>query len=105
MATTLRKRRHEAFEIHEDEPQVPSAADTEMQEDEVDQAEEEEEEPEANSQSSEDDSDDEALVDDVQEDMLKIEKHFKGFKGKFRLIKRIGEGTSLATSCRGSSPD
>jgi cell division control protein 7 len=93
MATALRRRRLEAFEIHEDEPEVPSAADTEMQDEDVEQVQEEEEEQDAASASSDDESDgEESLADDTQEDMRKIEKHFSGFRRKFRLIKRIGEG-------------
>ncbi|KAK3936930.1 putative cell cycle protein [Diplogelasinospora grovesii] len=96
MATTVSapRRRAEEFRIHED---VPSTADTEMNEDVVHGEEEEEAEPveEAEEQETDDDgSDDEASVDsNTQLDMEKLQNSFPGFRNKYRLIKRIGEGT------------
>lgn len=96
MATTLRRRRAEDFAIHED---VPSTEDTEMNTDAL-QEEEETEELEDEQEAEEDDDDnasessDDGIVDNgVQLDMEKLQDSFPGFRQKYRLIKRIGEGT------------
>ncbi|KAL2130914.1 hypothetical protein VTI74DRAFT_5798 [Chaetomium olivicolor] len=84
----------ESFRIHED---VPSTEDTEMNEsalqDQMDQdgdpAEEEGQETEE-SESSEDDAPEDSQI---THDMEKLQKSFHNFRYKYRLIKRIGEGT------------
>lgn len=118
MATTLRNRKAKDFDIHEDGPYTE---DTEMDTDAVgDEAEpevqddnegyarhgrkhdhrtpseqqEEEQDPEAEEDDeaeAEADMSDEEVLDD---DMRKLQNAFPGFKHKYRLIKRIGEGES-----------
>ncbi|KAK4235554.1 kinase-like domain-containing protein [Achaetomium macrosporum] len=103
MATVMPTRRRradsfqtESFRIHED---APSTEDTEMNEsalrddDEVEQDGEPAEEDGEESRSSE--SSDEEATDDshIQQDMEKLQNCFDGFRNKYRLIKRIGEGT------------
>ncbi|KAK0736696.1 kinase-like domain-containing protein [Apiosordaria backusii] len=101
--TPPRRRRGESFRIHED---VPSTEDTEMNEhdfhdEEADDREaehdvEQVEEQEQEEQESEytESSDDDITVDrDIQYDMDKLQDSFPGFRSKYRLIKRIGEGT------------
>ncbi|GAO15847.1 uncharacterized protein UV8b_07726 [Ustilaginoidea virens] len=58
----------------------------------MDQA-EEEEEVDAEDQDEEEISDDERVGNSVRADMDKLGHDFPGFRGKYRLIKRIGEGT------------
>jgi cell division control protein 7 len=89
MATT-RSRAEEPFYIHED----AATEDTEMAQDDdrrIEDAEEQEvDDPDDNSSDSSDDMD---LVDSaVVQDMAKLQSAFPGFRGKYRLIKRIGEG-------------
>jgi cell division control protein 7 len=95
-ATVVRRRTEELFDIHED----ARTEDTEMMDDEdvavatapdeamdhVDAEAEEEEEEEDQS------SDDDQVEGSVQADMDKLSNDFPGFRGKYRLIKRIGEG-------------
>lgn len=109
MAAALRRRQAEDFDIHED---VPSTQDTEMvtdgageeaedeegYADQEEQAEEEqdveleqEQEQEELEDEDEDDMSEEEVLDD---DMKKLQEAYPGFKHKYRLIKRIGEGVS-----------
>lgn len=136
MATSTRRRAADDFNIHED---GPATEDTEMQtdaaptedleveeEDEADDPEEEDEdeeeeiqiqepepEPEQKQESEAEDQDDVfSEDDDMDDDMRRLQNAFPGFRHKYRLIKRIGEGmpclvflvcmTSvlLLTSCR-----
>ncbi len=95
MATiTSRRRREEPFHIHED---APSTADTEMNEDpreEEDGDVEQEENAEGQQSEYDDSSEDEQVDGTVQEDMERLQDSFPGFREKYRLIKRIGEGLS-----------
>ncbi|ROV87136.1 hypothetical protein VSDG_09993 [Cytospora chrysosperma] len=95
MATAVRRRRPDEFQIHED---APSTEDTQMNTDAL--AEEEEEDAEQEGQGEEqdpevvEDDDEESDGDeDMDDDMRKLQNAFPGFKQKYRLIKRIGEGT------------
>jgi cell division control protein 7 len=78
---------HERFDIHED----VRTEDTELMEEELDTK---EAEPEAEEEEEEESSDEELVDRGVQSDMDKLQSDFPGFKDKYRLIKRIGEGTS-----------
>ena len=97
MSTTVRRRRPEEFQIHED---VPSSEDTQMntdalaEEEEEEDAEqdeqEEEQEPELEEDEEESDGDE-----DMDEELRTLQNAFPpGFKQKYRLQKRIGEGKS-----------
>lgn len=113
MATATRRRGPHDFDIHED---GPSTEDTEMNTDalgedaEVDedaqegapQHEQEQEQDLGADQETEQDQDegvDEEDEDDMSEeevldeDMRKLQDAFPSFRRKYRLIKRIGEGT------------
>lgn len=95
----------ESFRIHED---APSTEDTEMNEeapqeedDEDEAAEQETESLEKEGQESEESgsSEDEAVsTSQVQYDMERLQDAFPGFRQKYRLIKRIGEGSSFSLS-------
>jgi cell division control protein 7 len=106
MATVMpaRRRRPESFQaeavsfrIHED---APSTEDTEMNESalqdeeadpDADLLEDEEEDEESDySKSSDDEVPDSS---NVQQDMERLQNCFVGFRQKYRLIKRIGEGS------------
>ncbi|KAG6016555.1 hypothetical protein E4U43_003550 [Claviceps pusilla] len=63
------------------------------EEEEEEEGEEEGEEEEDGEEEDEDISDDEQVESSVQADMDKLANEFTGFRGKYRLIKRIGEGT------------
>lgn len=104
MATVMsaRSRPGESFRIHED---VPSTEDTEMNEsalhdrhddEEYDDDDRDQEAPEeADGQESEySESSEDAITEDanIQRDMEKLQNSFAGFRQKYRLIKRIGEG-------------
>ena len=95
MAETLRQRGgelHDPFYIHED---VTSTADTEYPDENENEHDEEEEQPDdaEDHESQEADSSDGDTVDgDILNDMDKLQDAFPGFRDKFRLIKRIGEG-------------
>ncbi|KAL2194491.1 kinase-like domain-containing protein [Corynascus similis CBS 632.67] len=86
----------QSFRIHED---APSTEDTEMNESALQDEEEPEQENEPleeDGQNSEySDSSEEEPPDDshIQHDMEKLQNAFVGFRQKYRLIKRIGEGT------------
>lgn len=67
------------------------------QEQEQEHEQEQEEEPEEDEEEEEADeaeesSDDEQVESSVQADMNKLQTDFPGFRDKYRLIKRIGEG-------------
>ncbi|KAL7945025.1 protein kinase [Trichoderma barbatum] len=97
MATTMPRPVEDAFDIHED----ARTEETEVMvdEDDVDgqdaatigepepEAEEEVEEEEEES------SDEEQVESSVQADMERLQEDFPGFRDRYRLIKRIGEGT------------
>jgi len=104
MATVMPARRRrvdsfqaetQSFRIHED---APSTEDTEMNESALQDEEEPEQENEPleeDGQNSEySDSSEEEPPDDshIQHDMEKLQNAFVGFRQKYRLIKRIGEG-------------
>ncbi|PKS12325.1 hypothetical protein jhhlp_001625 [Lomentospora prolificans] len=89
----------QAFAIHEDAPtdEMDMEDESEQRTEEVraeseDAISEEEEEEDEGSDASES-SDDEAAPDHVTQDMEKLQRNIPGFKEKYRLIKRIGEGT------------
>lgn len=98
--TTVRRREAD-FRIHED---VPRTEDTEMmaeseQRTEDEQVEDEEEElgraeaeAEAEAEESESSDEDEMIDSGVQKEMERLQDSFPGFRDKYRLIKRIGEG-------------
>lgn len=100
-SAATRRRPGESFRIHED---APSTADTEMNEqslrdeeerddDDAEQEEAEQEEAEAQESEYSESSDDELIVDhNIQQDMERLQNSFPGFRYKYRLIKRIGEG-------------
>jgi cell division control protein 7 len=108
MATVMpaRRRRPESFQadadsfpIHED---APSTEDTEMNESAVqdeeadpdaDLLEEEEEEEDEESDYSKSSDDEVPDSSNVQQDMERLQNCFAGFRQKYRLIKRIGEGS------------
>lgn len=117
MATTTRRRQADDFNIHED---GPSTEDTEMNTDaageeaveeeeyadEVDVEEQEDEEqtqepdtePESEQEQEQEQEEDDFSEDEaMDEDMRKLQDAFPGFKHKYRLIKRIGEGTTTST--------
>lgn len=90
---TIRPRNAEVpFEIHNDEREGDESLE------ELDQAVEEasgdiEEEDIQDDEYSEVSDDSDGIIDvSVQEDMDKFQETFKGIKGRFRLINRIGEG-------------
>ncbi|GAB0134466.1 hypothetical protein EsDP_00002837 [Epichloe bromicola] len=109
MATAVvRPRADDPFDIHEDarteetEMMVDEdahhlandAARAAATDDSMDQVEEELDEEEGEDEDEDDDiSDDEQVESSVQSDMDKLASDFPGFRGKYRLIKRIGEGT------------
>ncbi|KAH6614676.1 kinase-like domain-containing protein [Chaetomium sp. MPI-SDFR-AT-0129] len=105
VAPTTRRRdafwnENDSFRIHED---APSTEDTEMneeapqEEDDEDETAEQETESLAEeaqeSEESESSEDEAASSNQVQYDMEKLQDAFPGFRQKYRLIKRIGEGT------------
>lgn len=101
--TMAMQQRPEAFDIHED----AATEETEMMLDDehiqdldpgaIEGAEEPEEEEEEDDEGEYDDSsEDENIEDSVQADMDKLQRDFPGFHDKYRLIKRIGEGTHQA---------
>lgn len=82
------------FEIHHDdmeeknelEEDLETIGESRPEGDEVDQEEE---------YSEESDDGDDVVDATVQQDMLQFQETFKGIKDRFRLINRIGEGTSI----------
>lgn len=98
MAETLGRRRAESFRIHED---VPSTEDTEMNEDTHPDDEEAQDGGQDDGHESDvsESSDDGGTVDvNVQLDMEKLQDNYPGFRQKYRLIKRIGEGMLSVTA-------
>lgn len=98
MATATRKRSREAFEIHEDPPHARTE-DTEMMagsEQHTEEVDDDEEPDDVDNEPSDDSSDDDDNVVDsaVQRDMDRLQDGYPGFRQKYRLIKRIGEGAS-----------
>ncbi|KAG6041508.1 hypothetical protein E4U41_003811 [Claviceps citrina] len=115
-AAVVRPRADDQFEIHEDarteetelmteddvdhlanDAAMAAATDDLMDqaEEEPDEEEEEDEDEEDEEDEDEDDelSDEERVERSVQADMKNLGRDFPGFRGKYRLIKRIGEGT------------
>ncbi|KAF4815058.1 Cell cycle serine/threonine-protein kinase hsk1 [Colletotrichum siamense] len=98
MATATRKRSRERFEIHEDPPHARTE-DTEMvagseHQTEVDEDEDDADDAENDNESTDDSSDEDDVVDSsVQREMVRLQDVFPGFRHRYRLIKRIGEGT------------
>jgi cell division control protein 7 len=96
IAPARRRLAEDPFQIHEDVP--PSTQDTDMNEHEgVEEDEEAEGEPmeDADDQESNysESSEEEAVVDtNIQHDMEKLANTYPGFRHRYRLIKRIGEG-------------
>lgn len=102
MASAVRRRRaEEKFEIHED---VPSTENTQVNDESMadepdDYDEDDDHHGEDDQQSDVSGSSVEDVVDtNVQIDMEKLQDSFPGFKHKYRLIKRIGEGTDALPS-------
>lgn len=95
MSATVRRHRPDEFQIHED---APSTEDTQMNtdvaEEEEEDAEQEDQEEEQELELEEDDEEESDGDDQMDEDMRKLQNSFPGFKQKYRLLKRIGEGTS-----------
>lgn len=104
MTTAVRHRVDDQFEIHEDarteetemmvedvDPATMEAEEVPVEEEAEGEAEEEEEEPEEEEESSEE----EGVDGGVKADMDKLQADFPGFRNKYRLIKRIGEGMSV----------
>lgn len=99
METATRRRLDNAFDIHVDavateetemmvdDDNIEDVDPAGMEDTEHDDDDEEEEEEEDN-----DSSDDDQVERSVQEDMDKLQRDFPGFRDKYRLIKRIGEG-------------
>jgi cell division control protein 7 len=82
-----------SFEIHYDEMERDDAGDEQdpgMDESRADLEDGEEQEEDAYSDCT--DATDEIVDASVAEDMAKFEETFRGMKGRFRLINRIGEG-------------
>ena len=103
MASAVRRRRaEENFRIHED---VPSTEDTQVNDESMADEQEEYEEDEEDHHGEGDDqhseasegSADEVVDTNVQLDMEKLQDSFPGFRHKYRLIKRIGEGTDSSS--------
>lgn len=110
MATAVRQRVEEPFDIHEDaateetemmvdddniEDIDPATLHGVRQEGDDDEEEEEEEEDDDEYESS----DDEKIESSVKADMDKLQQDFPGFRDKYRLIKRIGEGSLSSAPC------
>lgn len=97
MASAVRRRRaEEAFQIHED---VPSTEDTQVNDESMADEQEDYDDDDDHHGEGEDQQSDvsgssaEEVVDtNVQIDMEKLQDSFPGFRHKYRLIKRIGEG-------------
>lgn len=89
----------EGFYIHED---IASTADTEYPDEhdaENDEDEDQMEEGDDHESQEADSSDGDTVDGDIQNDMDKLQDAFPGFRDKFRLIKRIGEGWFTKKRC------
>lgn len=102
--TSIRRHTEEPFDIHEDarteETEVMAEDDVRTEEaipptEELEPDTQEEEGLEEEDDDAEESSEDEAVDRGVQDDMDKLQSDFPGFRDKYRLIKRIGEGKSL----------
>jgi cell division control protein 7 len=109
MAAAMHRPAEDTFDIHED----ARTEDTEVMVDEEDvdgqdattigepeEGEEEEEEEEVIEEVIEEEEEDESSEDEhvessVQADMDRLQEDFPGFRDRYKLIKRIGEGMSL----------
>lgn len=100
---SVRRRGVDTFDIHEDAPRTedtemmvesehPTEADDQKRVD-VEDGEDEDEVAEENSCSSSDDG--ETVDEGVLSEMERLQDSFPGFRQKYRLIKRIGEGKAL----------
>lgn len=92
MAAT-RPRSKVPFEIHHDD-MARDELDEDVETVDESRAEGDEDDQEEEYSEGSDYSDD-VVEGAVQEDMLRFQETFKGIKDRFRLIKRIGEGTSI----------
>lgn len=94
MATAAQRRAQQSFQIHEDAPteDAEMIEDVEPRTEDLDEEEGDEDGQDDNSSVSSDDAD---LVDTgVQRDMDNLQNTFPGFREKYRLVRRIGEGTT-----------
>lgn len=117
--TAVRRPVEEPFDIHEDarteetemmvedeaqaateEPQPEDEDEDEEEEEEQEEEEQEEEQEDGEADGDEESSDDERVESSVQADMDKLQHDFPGFRDKYRLIKRIGEGSTLSVPSR-----
>lgn len=110
MAAAMHRPAEDTFDIHED----ARTEDTEVMVDEEDvdgqdattigEPEEEEVVEEVIEEEEEDESsEDEHVETSVQADMDRLQEDFPGFRDRYKLIKRIGEGMSLDWPC-GETP-
>lgn len=109
MAAALHRPAEDTFDIHED----ARTEETEVMVDEEDvdgqdattigEPEEEEAVEEPEEEEEEESSDDEHVESSVQADMDRLQEDFPGFRDRYKLIKRIGEGMSLDW-LRGETP-
>lgn len=110
MAAAMHRPAEDTFDIHED----ARTEDTEVMVDEEDldgqdatiigEPEEEEVVEEVIEEEEEDESsEDEHVESSVQADMDRLQEDFPGFRDRYKLIKRIGEGMSLGWLC-GETP-
>ncbi|KAH0489458.1 hypothetical protein TgHK011_009886 [Trichoderma gracile] len=105
MATAMLRPVEDGFDIHEDarteetevmvdEDDVDGQDAATIGEPEVEEEPaEEEEEEEEQEEEEEESSDEEQVESSVQADMDRLQQDFPGFRDRYRLIKRIGEGT------------
>ncbi|RCI12702.1 hypothetical protein L249_0613 [Ophiocordyceps polyrhachis-furcata BCC 54312] len=77
----------------DEETEGADADDEQDQDEEAHEGDEGDEDCEAEGDDSTESSDDEQVESTVQADMDKLQQDFPGFRDKYRLIKRIGEGT------------
>lgn len=100
----------DTFDIHED-ARTEDTEDTEVMVDEEDAdgqdattiGEPEDEEVVEEEQEEDESSEDEHVESSVQADMDRLQEDFPGFRDRYKLIKRIGEGMSLDW-LRGETP-
>lgn len=87
------QQRHHTEQVHPHQQHQTHHGQPQRQPEDEPQEEEEEEEEEAAEESSEE----EAVDRSVQADMDKLQSDFPGFRNRYRLIKRIGEGMSTTS--------